>query len=114
MYEFDRNGARVQSISRPPANLIPRDASGLPNFASDTGNVAGKTTNRGFEGLAISPDGEYFYAMLQSAMLDEGAGNGTSTRIVKFDTATGLAVAQYAYQLETAAFRPTACPPWLR
>jgi hypothetical protein len=102
LYEFDRSGAEVRAFTT-PANLIPRDGSGVPNFASDAGNVAGKTTNRGFEGLAISPDGKYLYAMLQSAMLDEGAGNGTITRIVKFDTATGLAVAQYAYQLETAA-----------
>ena len=102
LYEFDRNGALVKTFTT-PANLIPRDASGVPNFASDTGNVAGKTTNRGFEGLAMSPDGKYLYAVLQSAMLDEGAGNGSITRIVKFDSATGLAVAQFAYQLTSAA-----------
>jgi hypothetical protein len=72
----------------------------VPNFADDTGNTAGKRTNRGFEGLAISPDGAFAYAMLQSAMLDEGAGNGVCNRIVKFDTKTGHAVAQYAYQME--------------
>ena len=93
-----------------PANLIPRDASGLPNFASDTGNVAGKTTIGGFEGLAISPDGKYLYAMLQSAMLDEGAVNGTSTRIVKFDTATGLAVAQGAHQFRNGGSGPRVRP----
>ena len=38
--------------------------------------------------------------MLQSAMLDEGGGNGVCNRIVKFDTETGTAVAQYAYQME--------------
>ncbi|BCA54534.1 hypothetical protein W02_16740 [Nitrospira sp. KM1] len=42
------------------------------NFANGTGNMKGKRTNRGFEGLAISPDGAFIYAMLQSAMLDEG------------------------------------------
>jgi hypothetical protein len=86
-----------------PANLIPRNATvtpNVPNFADDTGNTAGKRTNRGFEGLAISPDGKYSYAMLQSAMLDEGAGNGIYNRIVKFDNATGKAVAQYAYLME--------------
>ena len=84
-----------------PANLIPRNAdTGTPNYAGDTGNTAGKRTNRGFEGLAISPDGAYVYAMLQSAMLDEGGGDGVCNRIVKFDTETGTAVAQYAYQME--------------
>ncbi len=84
-----------------PANLIPRNAaSGVANYAADSGNDAGKRTNRGFEGLAISPDGKYAFAILQSAMLDEGGGNGSVNRIVKFDTATGEAVAQYAYQMK--------------
>ena len=100
--EFDRGGKLVKTFTT-PANLIPRDATNVPNFADDTGNVAGKRTNRGFEGLAISPDGKYVYAMLQSATLDEGAGNGSVSRIAKFDAATGQAVAQYAYQMEGAS-----------
>jgi hypothetical protein len=100
LYEFSREGIRLREFVT-PANLVPRNAaSGTPNFADDTGNTAGKRTNRGFEGLAISPDGAFVYAMLQSAMLDEGGGNGVCNRIVKFDTASGTAVAQYAYQME--------------
>lgn len=100
LYEFDRDGTRLRSFTTPD-NLIPRNAvSGTPNYAGDTGNTAGKRTNRGFEGLAISPDGDYAYAMLQSAMLDEGGGNGVCNRIVQFDTRTGTAVAQYAYPME--------------
>lgn len=38
--------------------------------------------------------------MLQSAMLDEGGSGGVYARIVKFDNASGAAVAQYAYQME--------------
>lgn len=102
LYEFNRSGALVRAYVT-PANLVPRDAADVPNFASDAGNVAGKRTNRGFEGLAISSDGKYAYAMLQSAMLDEGGGNGTVNRIVKFDTETGEAVAQYAYQMQAAS-----------
>jgi hypothetical protein len=102
LYEFKRNGKLVRTFTT-PANLIPRGPDGTPNYASDEGNTAGKRTNRGFEGLAISPDGAYAYAMLQSAMLDEGAGNGVCNRIVKFDTETGEAVAQFAYQMEGAS-----------
>ena len=103
LYEFDRRGRLVRRFVT-PANLIPRNgATNVPNFADDTGNTAGKRTNRGFEGLAISPDGAHAYAMLQSAMLDEGAGNGFCNRIVKFDTLTGEAVAQYAYRMEAAS-----------
>jgi hypothetical protein len=43
------------------------------------------------------------YAMLQSAMLDEGAGDGFCNRIVKFDKRTRQAVAQFAYRMDTAA-----------
>lgn len=99
LYEFDKRGKRVRSFVT-PANLIPRSATNMPNYANDTGNTVGKRTNRGFEGLAISPDGAYVYAMLQSAMLDEGGGSGACNRIVKFSTGTGTAVAQYAYQME--------------
>lgn len=100
LYEFTRAGQFVRAFST-PAGLIPRNAAtGVANFAADTGNTAGKRTNRGFEGLAISPDGLFVYAMLQSAMLNEGGGNGVHNRIVKFDTTTGTAVAQYAYRMK--------------
>ena len=100
LYEFNRNGVLVRTFTT-PANLIARNAGGTPNFANDTGNTLGKRTNRGFEGLAVTPDGQFAYAMLQSAMLDEGGGNnGRYARIVKFDVATGQAVAQYAYLLD--------------
>ena len=95
LVEFDRNGNLLRRFDV-PANLQPRNAAtGLANFAGDTGNTAGKRTNRGFEGLAISPDGKFAYAML-----DEGGGDGRYSRIVKFDTATGQAVAQYAYLMD--------------
>lgn len=101
LYEIDRNTGNVVRTFETPANLIPRNgASGVPNFAGDTGNTAGKRTNRGFEGLAISPDGQFAYAMLQSAMLDEGGGSGRVNRIVKFDMSTGQAVSQFAYEMK--------------
>jgi hypothetical protein len=102
VYEFDRQGALVRQFTT-PANLVPRNAAGTPNYASDTGNTLGKRSNRGFEGLAISPDGRYAYAMLQSATLGEGGSSGVYDRIVKFDTNTGLSVGQYAYKMDSAS-----------
>lgn len=99
LYEFDNQGKRIRTFTT-PANVIPRSDAGVPNFADDTGNTKGKRTGRGFEGLAISPDGAYVYAMLQSAMLDEGGSAGICNRIVKFSAATGADVAQYAYQMD--------------
>lgn len=101
--EFDRNGQLLRSFAT-PANLVPRNTSTGPYFGNtDASNNAGKRSNRGMEGLAISPDGRFAYGMLQSAMLDEGAGNGTVNRIVKYDLASGTAVAQYAYQMKRAS-----------
>jgi len=102
LYEFNRAGQLVKTYAT-PTNVIPRNSvSNVPNFAGDGGNTAGKRTNRGFEGLAVTPDGKYAFAMLQSPMLDEGgaAQTGLFTRIVKFDTETGLAVGQYAYKMD--------------
>ena len=101
LVEFNRSGVEVRRFT-PPANVIPRNLiTGTPNFANDVGNTAGRVTNRGFEGLAISQDGRFAYATLQSDMYDEGASAGRYTRIVKFDMATGLAVGQYLYKFET-------------
>jgi hypothetical protein len=100
LYEFNRDGTFRREF-KTPANLIPRNNANVPNFADDTGNTQGKRTNRGYEGLAVSPDGKFAYAMLQSAMLDEGGGDGAINRIVKYDIETGEAVAQYAYQMQT-------------
>lgn len=100
LYEFNRSGQLVRTFST-PSNLIPRNAgTGVANYASDTGNTAGKRTNRGFEGLAVSPNGQFAFAMLQSATLDEGGGNGVYNRIVKFDLNTGAVAGQYAYKME--------------
>ena len=98
--EFNRNGQLVRTFTT-PANIVPRNATtGALNYVDNTGNTAGKRGNRGFEGLAVSADGLHTYAMLQSAMLDEGSSSGVYDRIVKFNNVTGTAVAQYAYKME--------------
>lgn len=98
--EFNRDGQLIRTFTT-PANIVPRNAAtGTPNYVDNTGNTAGKRGNRGFEGLAVSPDGQYTYTMLQSAMLDDGGSGGVYDRIIKFDNITGTAVAQYAYKME--------------
>lgn len=104
VYELDRNGQRVRDYVL-PANLVPRTAAGVDYNAAPASLVAGREGNRGFEGLAISPDGRYAYAMLQNGTVQDGwtgASRGQYTRIVKFDTSTGTAVGQYAYQLQSS------------
>ena len=84
--EFTRSGELVRTHTT-PANLIPRNAgTGTPNFCRRHRQHRRQAHQPGFEGLAVSPDGNYAYAVLQSAMLDEGGGSGSINRIVKFDT----------------------------
>lgn len=104
VYEFNRGGQLVRQYTIPD-NLAPRAGSTVNYNAAPPTLTSGREGNRGFEGLAISPDGRYAYAMLQNGTIQDGwtaSSRGQYTRIVKFDTETGLAVAQYAYQLDRA------------
>jgi hypothetical protein len=101
LYEINKPGQLVRPYET-PTRLLPRNAAtGDVNYVADGApNTAGRRFNRGFEGLAASPDGKFAYAMLQSAMVDEGGSSGVCNRIVKFSTGNGRAVAQYAYRME--------------
>jgi hypothetical protein len=103
LYEFNRNGQLVRPYTTPD-NLVPRTAAGVDYNAAAASLVSGREGNRGMEGLAISPDGKFAYGMLQNGTIQDGwtaDGRGAYTRIVKYDTATGIAVAQFAYKLES-------------
>jgi hypothetical protein len=104
LYEFNRNGQLVRLYGTPD-NLVPKTAAGVDYNAAAASLVSGREGNRGMEGLAISPDGKYAYGMLQNGTIQDGwssSARGQYTRIVKYDTATGAAVAQYAYKLESS------------
>lgn len=112
VYEFSRTGALVR-IFQTPANLVPK-VSGAVNYVADRDNGlnAGRQDNRGYEGLAITPDGKKLYAVLQDPLVNEPAPNngrnGRNLRIVVFDNdrhspTYGASIAQYAYQLEPQA-----------
>jgi hypothetical protein len=105
LLEFDRSGQLVKRYSV-PANLVPKVGTATDyNTVPPTLNH-GREVNRGLEGLAISADGKFAFAMLQNGTLDDGynlstATRGSHTRIVKYDTDTGQAVGQYAYKLQS-------------
>jgi hypothetical protein len=124
LYEFDRQG-RLVRVFEVPANLVPkaggnvnyvalRDACPVPNvpFNPLCGGNEGRQDNRGYEGLAISPDGLKLFAVLQDPLIDEpppnNGRNGRNVRIVVFDNDPTSQtytknVAQYVYQLEPQA-----------
>lgn len=110
--EFDRKG-RLLRLFETPANLVPVVGSAVNYVADRDGGLnGGRQDNRGFEGLAITPDGKRLFAVLQDPLVNEpgpnNGRNGRNVRIVVFDNDRNsptftLSVAQYAYQLEPQA-----------
>ena len=103
LYEFSSSGARLRTLTLPPKFLI---ASPSANGASELppGNASGRQSNRGMEGLAISPNGQKLYGLMQSPLIQDGALNasnarvGTNCRLLEIDTQTG-ATREFLYPL---------------
>jgi hypothetical protein len=110
IYEFSSTGSFVRAFTI-PTNLLPRKSDTSLDFLNGRPDITtGRQDNRGFEGLAISPDGTKLYGMLQDPLVNEGLvganldGRGSrNLRIVEFNAATGQSTAQYIYQLENIA-----------
>lgn len=108
--EFRPDGTLIRTFAT-PANLVPRDNASTVNYVAERTTtpplVTGRQDNRGFEGLAISPDGTKLYAMLQDPLAQEGSSNqgrrSQNVRMVEFDVATGTQTRQFVYQLEAIA-----------
>ncbi len=111
--EFNKKGVQLREFMTPD-NLLPCDSLGSLDFVNGRGTVnnngtivRGRQDNRGFEGLAMTPDGKTLYAVLQDPLVNEGAQNdgrrSRNVRIVGFDVATGLPGKQFIYQLESIA-----------
>jgi Esterase-like activity of phytase len=69
--------------------------------ASLPGIMRQRANNRGFEGLALSPDERFLYVMMQSALANpdsDTARRSRHVRLWKIAIETGEAVAQYLYE----------------
>jgi len=65
-----------------------------------------RTNNRGFEGLALSPDEQTIYIVLQSPLKNPDPATGelsTNTRVLAFDVATEQVVGEYIYCFDDPA-----------
>lgn len=113
LYEFSRNGSLVRQYAM-PANILPKVNSTVNYTATPKPGAltSGREPNRGLEGLAISPDGNHAYAMLQNGTVTDGNNSGSSfarslySRILKFDLNSGAVVGQYAYRLDGTGTAP--------
>ena len=94
VYEFDRATGKRLRVFNLPANLAVSTLS--PQSAVEiAGNTVGRVTNKGMEGLAITPDGKTLVGIVQANLEQD---KKKSLRIVTIDVASG-ATHEYAYKL---------------
>ena len=94
LFEFDALGRLTKRFSL-PAKFSPSHAGGKPEEELPPKNLKGRLPNRGMEGLAISPDGDKLFGILQSPLIQDGATNqekqrvGHNIRILEVKKSTG-------------------------
>ena len=81
----------------PPENYFPRNpTSGEIDFREVADRQEGREDNRGFEGIALSPDGKTLYTILQSGLTQDGGKDAGVTRLLVFDAFSGTPKSEYA------------------
>ena len=94
VHQFDRaTGKRIKSFKLPD-NLAITTLSSQKSVEIDNNSV-GRVTNKGMEGLAITPDGKMLVGIMQANLEQD---KKKSLRIVTIDTRNG-ATHEYAYKL---------------
>lgn len=94
VYQFDRaSGKRIRAFALPD-NLAIATLSSQKSVEKDS-NAVGRVTNKGMEGLAITPDGKTLVGIMQANLEQD---KKKSLRIVTIDIRSG-ATHEYAYKL---------------
>jgi hypothetical protein len=101
VYAFDRKSGERTDVFTLPAGFAIANLSAVGN-TEISGNTSGRVTNKGMEGLAITPDGKTLVGAMQSPLIQDGGDTkGGVTRIVTIDIKTH-ATREFAYQLDAA------------
>lgn len=102
VHEFTRTGSFLRSLNTPTKYLADQPSAVAADELAH--NLFGRQSNRGMEGLAISPDGSKLYGIMQSPLIQDGGLDaafkrvGTNNRILEIDVETG-AVREFLYPL---------------
>ena len=104
--EFDQAGTMLRRFSIPARFQCPHPSE-RPEEEMPPTSTAGRQANRGFEGLALMPDGVTLVAALQSPLIQDGALGptpknervGTNIRFLQLNTATGT-TKEFVYRLD--------------
>jgi hypothetical protein len=103
LFCFDQNGKQVQELPM-PENLKVDFSSANPD-EEDQRNKKGRRSNRGMEGLAITPCGCFLVGLMQSPLLQDGYADDEgkivcfNTRLIRFDLKSGQ-TQQFVYRQE--------------
>lgn len=73
---------------------------GYPVTGSLPAGLADRKVNRGFEDIALLPDGHTVVVALQSSVTVSGDKDRIVTELLTFDTATGATVHEFGYQFD--------------
>lgn len=96
VFFFDPQG-RLRGVIVPPAAVVPRTG-GRIDFNSLAPPDSGRRNNQGVEGMSLSPDGKRLFVALQSALVQDTAGNPadgndasgrTDIRVLVYDVSHG-------------------------
>ncbi len=87
IYQFAPTGKRLRSIPVPKKFLIANPRA--DEDAEIAANQSGRVTNKGMEGLAITPDGRKLVGAMQAPLIQDGGRKAMCTRLIEIDIASG-------------------------
>lgn len=101
VYQFDRNtGVRLRTFALPASFYVA--VPGPAGKAETKANPAGRTANKGMEGLAITPNGKTLVGIMQAALIQDAAQKRDAAkllRIITIDIESGQVTHEFAYLL---------------
>ncbi|KAJ2988943.1 hypothetical protein NUW54_g8948 [Trametes sanguinea] len=93
IYLMSPRGQLIETV-QPPEAILPL-VDGKLNFTSETDPTTGRAGNQGFEGLTVDASGRTLYALLQSATIQDGGSDKSTsrfTRLLAYDISDALLV----------------------
>ena len=95
--EFDAKGKQLRVLTTPARYLV-KNPAGTPEEELPPNNISGRQNNRGWEGAALSDDGQKLYTIAQSPLIQDGGLDEKNKRV-------GINVRIWEHDLKTAASR---------
>ncbi|KAL0945215.1 hypothetical protein HGRIS_000727 [Hohenbuehelia grisea] len=82
IYLVGADGHLIQTI-QPPRAILPLTKKGALNFTAQVNPKTGRNANQGFEGLTLDASTQTLYAMLQSATIQDGGDDKSTSRFTR-------------------------------